>query len=218
MAWDLRITAALSGELAAFMAAEKRTGAEAVTAVVKRQGEAAKAAGRAMIAGAGLGRRLANTLRGTLYPERGVSLEAAYVLRSSAIYVRAGGQVDLLTVYAEGATIRGRGGQFLALPTRAAGRTGGRALSPKDYPADFFTFLPLRSGIAALVEREAEAAARKRGAGFPPILFVLVREVTVPARLGGLVGVLESFGDDLDAQIVAEWERRMEGAGYPRAT
>jgi hypothetical protein len=56
-------------DLVAAMAAEVKAGEEAVTAAMREAGTGLKTAWRGQITGAGLGRRLANSIRSQTYPK-----------------------------------------------------------------------------------------------------------------------------------------------------
>ena len=66
------------------MAAEIAAGERAVTAAVREAGAGLKLAWRGQITGAGLGPRLANSIRSEVFPKAGVSLNAAAVVWSKA--------------------------------------------------------------------------------------------------------------------------------------
>ncbi|MEM1344737.1 MAG: DUF6441 family protein [Pseudomonadota bacterium] len=94
-----------------------------VTRAVREVGTQLKADWRAAIVAAGLGRRLANSVRNRTFPGRGTSLGAAALVFSKA--------PEILGSQARGARIRSKDGFFLAVPTDAApkGPRGSR-LSP----------------------------------------------------------------------------------------
>ena len=64
----------VDGDLSASLQAEIAAAEKAVTVGVARTGEALKAAWRAQVTGAGLGRRLANAIRANHYPRSGESI------------------------------------------------------------------------------------------------------------------------------------------------
>jgi hypothetical protein len=70
----VKLDVQIDGDLAASLEAEIAAAERAVTVGVARTGEALKAAWRAQVTGAGLGRRLANAIRANLYPRSGESL------------------------------------------------------------------------------------------------------------------------------------------------
>jgi len=66
------------------MAAEVAAGERAVTAAMREAGTGLKTAWRTQITGAGLGRRLANSIRNQNFPRSGESLDAAALVWSKA--------------------------------------------------------------------------------------------------------------------------------------
>jgi hypothetical protein len=71
-------------DLVALMAAEVAAGERAVTAAMREAGTALKSAWRMQITGAGLGTRLANSIRLASFPKSGDSLNAAALVWSNA--------------------------------------------------------------------------------------------------------------------------------------
>ncbi len=73
----MKLPADIEGDLAALMAAEVAAGERAVSAAMRAAGEGLKARGAARLPGAGLGTRLANTIRAAHYPKGQPSLNAS---------------------------------------------------------------------------------------------------------------------------------------------
>ena len=71
-------------DIVAMMAAEVAAGERAVTAAMREAGTGLKTAWRTQITGAGLGRRLANSIRSQSFPRSGESLDAAALVWSKA--------------------------------------------------------------------------------------------------------------------------------------
>src|SRR5262245_58591629 len=148
MAAGLAVKVALRGEFAKYEAGV----AQIVTGVVRRWHNRIKAQGRRDIERAGLGRRLANALRGQLVTgdgrhitKRGTPSDdvRGRIYSKALIKTRPGGLVDLFgDVFEIGVIIRGT--PYLAVPTPAAG--GRRARSPKDYPEGTFKLVPVQRG------------------------------------------------------------------------
>ena len=116
-------------DLVAAMAAEVKAGEKAVTAAMREAGTGLKSSWRTQITGAGLGRRLANSIRNQTFPRAGESLDAAALVWSKApIIVGAHDTAPL---------IRSKDGFYLAIPTEAAGRIAPalRISSPRSEPA-----------------------------------------------------------------------------------
>ena len=110
----------ITPDLVAAMAAEVKAGEKAVTAAMREAGTGLKTAWRGQITGAGLGRRLANSIRSQTYPKAGESLNAAALVWSKAPVI--------VGAHDTGPLIRSKDGFWLAIPTEAAGRglRGGR--------------------------------------------------------------------------------------------
>src|SRR5690606_618630 len=92
-----------------------RVAERAVTRAVSAAGASLKSAWRRQITGAGLGQRLANTIRNRTYPDRGESIGAAALVWSKA--------PQIVGAHARGALIRSTRGLWLAIPTPAAEQT-----------------------------------------------------------------------------------------------
>jgi hypothetical protein len=107
------------------MAVEAAAGERAVTAAVREAGTSLKTAWRDQITGAGLGQRLANTIRSRQFPKGKTSLNAAALVWSKAPVVI--GAQDAVPL------IRSRNGFWLAIPTEAAGKPlRGGHISPRE--------------------------------------------------------------------------------------
>lgn len=120
MRFDFRVT----GDLCAQMEAEIVAAEHAVTRGIRKAGEGLKSDWRGQIQAAGLGRRLANTIRARGFPEGRESISAA-----SLVYSRAPEVVD---AHDRGVLIRSQSGLWLAIPIgpvqkmRGARTIGGR--------------------------------------------------------------------------------------------
>ncbi len=183
----MKLTAEIIGDLGRIMAEEVRAGEKAVTVSMRQAGEGLKAAWRAQVVGAGLGRRLAGSIRSQTYPRSGQSLNAAVVVWSKAPVIV--GAHDI------GPLIRSRNGFWLAIPTEAAGRSlrGGR-ITPGEWERRNglrLRFVYRRTGPSLLVAearlntrgRAVRSRSRTgRGAATVPI-FLLVPQVKLPKRL-----------------------------------
>lgn len=198
----VRITASNSGPFARFIGAALDDLAAAVTGAVGAATDGMKDDLRAQAAATGLGQRFGQMLRGDVYPRGGrVSLQAAGEVRPN------GRRAEMLfKVYSEGTTIRGKGGQWLAIPTpnvplrRGQGRGGGsKRMTPVEVEAAFNQELRFaygrKAGTAVLIMDEAVKSRSKAG-GYRPrtagrrsrkaesvVMFVLRRSVSVQRRL-----------------------------------
>lgn len=111
--------------------------AGAVTKGVTQATRSALSEMRQQMTSAGLGRRLPNALRGTVYPQRENSLKAKGVIQP-----KDGEATSIFQAFTEGATIRGRTGNWLAIPTEnvprtASGRGSPRKMTPQEVEESF---------------------------------------------------------------------------------
>ncbi len=223
----VRITASNSGPFTRFIGAAMEDLAAAVTGAVGAVTDGMKGDLRAQAAASGLGVRFGNMLRGDTYPRGGkVSLQAAGEVRPN------GRRAEMLfKVYSEGSTIRGRGGQWLAIPTpnvplrRGQGRGGGaRRMTPVEVEALFNQELRFaygrKAGSAVLILDEAVKSRSKAG-GYRPrtpgrrsrkvesvVMFVLRRSVSVRRRLQP-----EQIVDKWAGMVPALIDALMQGKG-----
>jgi hypothetical protein len=143
----MRLKLDIDPDLVAMMASEVAAGERAVTAAMRTAGTGLKAAWRLQITGAGLGARLANSIRSEVFPKAGTSLNAAALVWSKApVIVRA---------HDAGPLIRSKTGFWLAIPTSAAGKAlGGRRITPAAWERKTglrLRFVYRRSGPSLLV-------------------------------------------------------------------
>ena len=197
----MRMTIDIRPDFAALMAAEIAAGERAVTAAVREAGVGLKLAWRGQITGAGLGTRLANSIRSEVFPKAGVSLNAAAVVWSKAPVV--------IGAHELGPLIRAKNGLWLAIPTPAAGKAlGGRRITPAAWERKTglrLRFVYRRAGPSLLV---APPGPRSSGTTAAPI-FLLVPQVKLPKRLD-LARDAEQAHETVPGLIVANWR---EGSG-----
>lgn len=112
----MKLTATPSSDVRALVAAEIAAAEKAVTAGVRAAAAGLKDRWRGQIIAAGLGPRLARTIRQQDFPAREPSLRAA-----SLVYSRA---ATIVHAFDQGVTIRSQHGFFLAIPLPAAGAKG----------------------------------------------------------------------------------------------
>jgi hypothetical protein len=198
----------ITPDLVAAMSAEVLAGEKAVTAAMREAGTELKTAWRAQITGAGLGRRLANSIRSQTYPRSGESLAAAALVWSKA--------PEIIGAHDTGPLIRSKTGFWLAIPLPAAGKSarGGR-ITPGEWERRRglrLQFVYRRTGPSLLVaEGRLNAKGRAvvsksktgRGVVTAPI-FLLVPQVKLPKRLD-LARDAERAQDALPGLIVAKW-------------
>ena len=199
----------ITPDIVAMMAKEVVAGERAVTTAMRQAGTGLKSAWRAQITGAGLGQRLANTIRSQTYPKGRNSLDAAALVWSNAPVI--------IGAHDTGPLIRSGNGFWLAIPLPAAGKAlGGKRITPTMWEQK--TGLRLRfvyrsRGPSLLVADAVRlntrglAAVSKsktgRGQVTAPI-FLLVRQVKLPKRLN-LARDAERAQAAIPGSIVRNW-------------
>jgi hypothetical protein len=183
----MKLELQIAGDIAAAMAAEVSAGERAVTSAIREASTNLKTAWRGQITQAGLGRRLANSIRSQSYPKSGESLRAAALVWSKAPVI--------VGAHDTGPLIRSKNGFWLAIPTAAAGKglKGGR-ITPGEWERRRgmrLRFIYRRRGPSLLVadgrlnSRGLGVASRSksgRGKATVPI-FLLVPQVKLANRL-----------------------------------
>ena len=194
-------------DLEAMMAAEIAAGERAVSAAVREAGTGLKLAWRGQIIGAGLGTRLANSIRSEVFPKAGASLNAAALVWSKAPVI--------VGAHDAGPLIRSRSGFWLAIPTLAAGKAlGGRRITPaagSGKPGFGCASSIAGQGRACSCGQRgsarglAAASRSKTGRGHVTApIFLLVPQVKLPKRLD-LARDAERAHDAVPGLIVANW-------------
>lgn len=174
-------------DLVGMMQAEIKAGEKAVTAAMREAGTGLKTAWRGQITSAGLGRRLANSIRSQTFPKAGASLNAAALVWSKAPVI--------ISAHDTGPLIRSKQDFWLAIPLPAAGRgRRGVRMTPGEWERRRglrLRFVYRRSGPSLLVAdgrlntRGLGVASRSktgRGRATVPI-FLLIPQVRLPKRL-----------------------------------
>lgn len=204
----MKLNLDISPDLVAVMAAEIKAGERAVSAAMREAGAGLKASWRRQITGAGLGQRLANSIRGQTYPKVGESLSAAALVWSNA--------PQIISAHDAGKMIRSKSGFWLAIPTAAAGKgPRGRRITPGEWEQRRglrLRFVYRRRGPSLLVadgrlnSRGLGVASRSktgRGQSTVPI-FLLVPQVKLSKRLN-LERDAERAQAAIPGLIVANW-------------
>ena len=205
----MKLKADIIGSIARIMEAEVRAGEKAVTTAMREAGTSLKSAWRAQITGAGLGARLARTIRSEAYPKGQSSLNAAALVWSKAPVI--------VGAHDTGPLIRSRDGFWLAIPTPAAGKSarGGR-ITPGEWERRTglrLRFVYRRTGPSLLVAEgrlntkgRAVVSRSKTGRGLTTVpIFLLVPQVKLRKRLD-LVRDAERAVDGVPGRIVAAWD------------
>ncbi|PKP68314.1 MAG: hypothetical protein CVT82_15680 [Alphaproteobacteria bacterium HGW-Alphaproteobacteria-4] len=204
----MKLKLAIDPDIVTLMAAEVAAGERAVTTAMREAGTGLKSAWRGQITGAGLGTRLANSIRLATYPKSGESLNAAALVWSKAPVI--------VGAHDTGPLIRSKHGFWLAIPTAAAGKsTRGGRISPGEWerrtglrlrfiyrlrgPSLLVAEARLNTKGRAVVSR----AKTVRGLATVPI-FLLVPQVKLRKRLE-LVRDAERAVDAVPGLIVAGW-------------
>ena len=195
-------------DIVAMMTAEVAAGEKAVTAAMRQAGTGLKTAWRAQITGAGLGQRLANSIRLASFPKTGESLDAATLVWSKAPVI--------IGAHDTGPLIRSKNGFWLAIPTPAAGKSlrGGR-ITPGEWERRTglrLRFIYRRSGPSLLVAEgrlntkgRPVASRSKTGRGLTSVpIFLLVPQVKLRKRLD-LARDADRALDGVPGLIVANW-------------
>jgi len=204
----MKLGLTITPDLVAVMAAEIKVGEKAVSAAMREAGTKLKSAWRGQITQAGLGRRLANSIRSQTYPKAGDSLNAAALVWSKA--------PAIIGAHETGPLIRSKDGFWLAIPTVAAGkgRKGGR-ITPGEWERRRglrLRFVYRRRGPSLLVadgrlnSRGLGVASRSktgRGKATVPI-FLLMPQVKLTARLD-LARDADRVQAGVPGLIVAKW-------------
>lgn len=200
----------LVGNLNTLLASEVRSGERAVTGAMKTATSRLKSDWRNQIVGAGLGRRLSNTIRSGVFPKGQTSLNAAGIVYSKAPHI--------VSAHAKGALIRSQNGFWLAIPTKAAGksRTGGR-ITPAEWEQKTnrvlkLIYRPGRPGLlvdtGTLRHGYAPAFGARKSRGFKnrtvPI-FILVPQVRLKKKLD-LDAPARLAASAIPGDIVSRWQ------------
>ena len=207
----MKLAATMVGSLKADMRAEMRRIERAVPDGVKAAGDGLKGSLRKQVIAAGLGARLSRSWRGKTYANKGH--DAASFVWSKA--------PQIALAFDKGAVIKGKGGNWLAIPTPAAPKrgVGGKRITPATFPTARHGPLRMvrRSGRSALlvvdgvrvsaqtgrVGRQAKGGGRNKSGSFKQgiatvAMFVLVPRVKLRKRL------------DIE-RAVRSWARRLPG-------
>ncbi|MCA3642477.1 MAG: hypothetical protein IOC63_11565 [Methylobacterium sp.] len=218
----MKLKLAIDPDIVALMAAEVAAGERAVTTAMREAGTGLKSAWRTQITGAGLGTRLANSIRSASFPKSGESLNAAALVWSNAPVI--------IGAHDTGPLIRSKNGFWLAIPTPAAGKsTRGGRITPGEWERRTglrLRFIYRRRGPSLLV---AEGRLNTKGRAFGRLsrphkghgpaspsrsktgrgvvtapIFLLVPQVKLPKRLD-LARDADEALDGVPRLIVAGW-------------
>ena len=204
----MKLNLDISPDLVAVMAAEIKAGERAVSAAMREAGSKLKTAWRGQITGAGLGQRLANSIRSQTYPKVGESLSAAALVWSKA--------PQIINAHDAGLMIRSKSGFWLAIPMAAAGKgPRGRRITPGEWEKRRGMRLRFvyRRGAPSLLVADGRLNSRglgvasrsKTGRGQSTVpIFLLVPQVRLAKRLN-LARDAERAQAAIPGLIVANW-------------
>jgi len=209
----MRITTRVQSDVDAYLADEMRRGERAVKRAMMAASTDLKTAWRTQVMGAGLGRRLASSIRSEAYPKGADSLNAAGLVWTKA--------PKLIDAFNRGVTIRSANGFWLAIPTKAAGNLrgkGGRKITPalwEQRTGRRLRFVYRRGRNGLLVD---DGQRVKASLGFKArlprgtqrqtvIIFILVRQARLKKRLD-LDRDVNRVAAAIPGRIIAEWGDR----------
>lgn len=203
--------------LVAVMRQEIAAGERAVSRATAKAGDGLKQDWRRQVTSAGLGARLAKTIRSRGYPRGRDSINAAALVWSKA--------PEIISSFDEGTVIRSTSGFWLAIPTEAAGRgRGGARLTPGEWERRRGIQLRLvyrRNQPSLLVADKArinkrglavESRAKTGRNQVTAPIFVLVPQVRLDRRLN-LDRAVRRWSDRIPGMIVDEWVSDRTGIG-----
>ena len=219
----MKLAATIVGSLKKDMQAELRRIERAVPDGVKAAGDGLKGSLRKQVVAAGLGARLSRTWRGRVYKNKGH--DAASFVWSKA--------PQIALAFDKGAVIKGKGGNWLAIPTPAAPKRGinGKRITPATFPTARHGPLRMvrRSGRLALlvvdgvrvsaktgrVGRQAKGGGRNKSGSFNQgiatvAMFVLVPRVKLRKRLN-VTGAAGSWARRLPALMRRQMRAKERG-------
>ena len=205
----MNLNISFTPDLVALMRAEVVAGQKAVSTTMTQAGASLKSSWRAQITGAGLGQRLANTIRSQTYPKGRNSLDAAALVWSNAPVI--------IGAHETGPMIRSGSGFWLAIPLPAAGKAmGGKRITPGmwEQKTGLRLHFVYRSRGPSLLVADAvrlntrgQAAVSKSKTGKGRVtapIFLLVRQVKLPKRLD-LMRDAERAQAAIPGSIVRNW-------------
>ena len=184
----MKLNVNFTPDLEPMMPAKVAAGQKAVSVTMAQAGTSLKSAWRGQITGAGLGQRVANTIRAQTYPKGRNSLDAAALVWSNA--------PEIIGAHDTGPLIRSASGFWLVIPLPAAGKAlGGKRNTPgmrEQKTGLRLRFVYRSRGPSRLVadavrlNTRGQAMASKSTTGCGQVtapIFLLVRQVKLPKRL-----------------------------------
>lgn len=200
---------AVQGDLSKALAADLQAGKRAAMRVMRKRVDDRKTHIRAEVKRGGLGDKIANAVRGEVYPKHAQSLNPSGRVWSKAIVKGRTGRHDIILAFSEAREIVAKDGRrFLSIPTDKAGREGRRRKQPEDFPRGFLRFVQIDTrGLFAGGVRAGAILIGPDGV----VYFVLVRKVKQQQRINP--AVLVDDGAGIAEAIVAAWEQESQKVG-----
>lgn len=205
----MKLGVTFTPDLVTMMKYEVAAAEKATTKALHIAGSGLKADWRQQVVAAGLGTRLANTIRSQTYPRGKDSLRAASLVWSKA--------PRILSSFEQGALIRAKSGLWLAIPTEAAGRGPmGRRFTPAEWERRRglrLRFVYRSRGGSLLVADKARlntkgiAAVSRSKTGRNQVtvpIFILVPQVRLNKRLD-LAAPANRAISSVPGLIIANW-------------
>jgi hypothetical protein len=210
----VRLTVRRNRDFAGMLDRDLLAGERAVTTAMHGAAARLKADWRGQVAAAGLGQRLANSIRGEGYPKGTESLNA-----SAMVWTKA---PKIIAAHESGAVIRAANGRWLAIPTEAAGvRSGAKAPTPAEWAFRSglrLRYINPRPGVHLLVAdgarisgrgRAVRNRGRRRRDGIlsgetTAVIFVLIPQARLKKRLN-LMAAAERVAGGIPGAIANGW-------------
>ena len=190
--FDMRLEAALKGNLTEYLEKEYRQGALAVTNGIRSATDGLKQAMRSQVRLSGMSSRIANTWRGDVYPKGKKSISAAGVVYSKAPKIMEGFEYQTV--------IHGKDGLWLAIPTDIVPKkVYGKRMTPALYEQNKRTklrFIYRSNGVSWLVHEQRKKTV---------IAFILVPQVKMP-KLIDFKGESQKWQEKLPELILQNWK------------
>lgn len=208
----MRLAVDIVGDIREQMRREEEAGRRATLGAMRTAGTTLKERWRAQVVGAGLGTRLARSIRAQVFPSH-PSMRAAALVWTNA--------PEIIGAHERGVVIRSESGFWLAIPTEAAGRgRRGARLTPGEWERQ--RGIPLRfvyrRGQPSLLVAESRISSRgtavasrsKTGRGRMTVpIFIMVPQVKLPKRLSLYAAALRE-ADTLPGGVVGGWRESWE--------
>ena len=206
----MKLTFKVDGDIRAIYGSSVKEGKAAVTRAVGIAGAQLQANWRNQVASAGLGGKLARTVRKSVYPSQSTSLHAAALVWSKAPVI--------IDAFERGVLIRSSSGFYLAIPLPAAGAkgVGAKRITPGGWEQRtgrrlVFVYrngrhpLLVDQGVIPGGRAPAFGERKKRGRKNLSIpIFVLVPQVKLPKKLS-LLAAADAAQASLAGLILSQW-------------